>query len=45
MLGELIVTPNSPFWRAIALTILAAVGAVAILWTGQRKTAEEAASA
>jgi len=45
MLGELIVTPNSPFWRAIALTILAAVGTVAILWTGQRKAAEEAASA
>ena len=35
MLGELIVTPNSPFWRAIGLAVLAAIGTVAFLWAGR----------
>jgi heme/copper-type cytochrome/quinol oxidase subunit 2 len=35
MLGELIVTPNSPFWRAIGLAFLAAVGTVTFLWAGR----------
>ena len=29
MLGELIVEPNAPFWRAVGLAILAAIGTVA----------------
>ena len=44
MLGEFIVTPNSPFWRAIGITILAAVGTVAFLRAGQRDATEEAAA-
>jgi heme/copper-type cytochrome/quinol oxidase subunit 2 len=40
MLGELVVTPNSPFWRAIGLTILAAIGTVAFLWSGRRASGE-----
>ncbi len=31
MMGELVVEPNSPFWRAVGLTILAAFGTVAFL--------------
>jgi heme/copper-type cytochrome/quinol oxidase subunit 2 len=44
MLGELVVTPNSPFWRAIGLAVLAAVGTVAFLWAGRRDTTEEASA-
>ncbi|MEI8188186.1 MAG: hypothetical protein WCI75_00530 [candidate division NC10 bacterium] len=36
MLGELVVEPNSPFGRAVALAILAAAGTVAFIWTGRR---------
>jgi hypothetical protein len=43
MLGELIVTPNSPVWRAIGITVLAAVGTVAFLWAGQRESKEASA--
>jgi len=32
MIGELIVGPNVPFWRAIALTVIAAAGAVAFFY-------------
>jgi heme/copper-type cytochrome/quinol oxidase subunit 2 len=42
MLGELIVIPNSPFRRAIALAVLAAVGTVAYLWAGPREVTEKA---
>ena len=35
MLGELIVEPNGPWWRAVGLTILAAVGTVTYLIVGQ----------
>ena len=42
MLGELIVTPNSPVWRAIGIAVLAAVGTVAFLRVGRRETPEEA---
>jgi polyferredoxin/plastocyanin len=31
MIGELIVKPNVPYWRAVALTLLAAVGTVVYL--------------
>lgn len=41
MMGELIVTPNSPFWRAIALAVLAAIGSVVYLWAGRRGAAAE----
>ena len=44
MLGELIVEPNSPLWRAVSLAILAAIGTVAFLWAGRRHT-DEGASA
>lgn len=37
MLGELLVTPNTPFGRAIGISILAAVGTVAFLWAGRRE--------
>jgi heme/copper-type cytochrome/quinol oxidase subunit 2 len=36
MLGEMVVTPNSPFWRAIGVAVLAAVGTVAFLRAGRR---------
>jgi len=36
MLGEVIVTPNAPFWRAIGIMVLAAVGTVAYLSVGRR---------
>lgn len=35
MLGELIVEPNLPFWRAVSLAILAAGGTVVFLWVGR----------
>lgn len=41
MLGELVVEPNSPFGRAVALAILAATGMVAFLWTDRRKSSKE----
>jgi cytochrome c oxidase subunit 2 len=31
MIGELVVEPNLPFWRAAALTLIAAIGTLAIL--------------
>jgi heme/copper-type cytochrome/quinol oxidase subunit 2 len=43
MLGELVVTPNAPFWRAMAITLLAAVGAVAFL-AGSQAAADEASA-
>jgi heme/copper-type cytochrome/quinol oxidase subunit 2 len=42
MLGELVVTPNSPLWRAIGVTLLAAIGTVAFLRAGRREVVEEA---
>ncbi len=37
MLGELIVEPISPFWRAVGLAILAAIGTVAFLRAAPRR--------
>ncbi len=34
MVGELIVEPNAPFWRAAGLAVLAAAGTLAFLWAG-----------
>jgi heme/copper-type cytochrome/quinol oxidase subunit 2 len=36
MLGELVVTPNTPFGRSIGVAILAAIGTVAFLRAGRR---------
>jgi ferredoxin len=36
MIGELIVKPNIPYWRAVALTLLATVGSVIYLWQRSR---------
>ena len=44
MLGELIVEPNGPWWRAVGLTILAAAGTVAYLVLGCAEPRREAAS-
>jgi cytochrome c oxidase subunit 2 len=38
MIGELIVGPNIPFWRAIGLTALAAAGTLAFLATRREGT-------
>jgi len=32
MIGELVVEPNLPFWRAVAATFIAAVGATVFFW-------------
>lgn len=44
MLGELIVTPNAPFWRAIGLAVLAAIGTVAFLRSGGHDVGAERAA-
>jgi cytochrome c oxidase subunit 2 len=36
MLGELVVEPNTPLWRSVALELLAAAGAVTYLAVGRR---------
>lgn len=45
MIGELIVRPNIPYWRGVALALLASVGSVAYLWhrsrTGQAPHLEQ----
>jgi plastocyanin len=38
MLGELVVTPNAPFWRAIGVAVLAAVGTVTFLCVSGRQS-------
>lgn len=42
MLGELIVEPNYPFWRAVALTVLAAAGTLVFLTIGNARPSREA---
>lgn len=44
MLGQLVVSPNAPFWRAIGLAVLAAVGTVAFLLAGRRHAGDEASA-
>jgi len=39
MIGELVVGPNTLLWRAIALTTIAATGALAFLYTRSREVA------
>jgi plastocyanin len=39
MIGELVVRPNIPYWRGVALALLAAVGSVAYLWKSQSRQA------
>ncbi|MBS1253298.1 MAG: cytochrome c oxidase subunit 2 [Anaerolineales bacterium] len=39
MIGELIVGPNTPFWRAVGLTLLAAVGALVFTATNRTEAA------
>ncbi len=36
MVGELVVSPNLPYWRAAALVLLATVGSVVYLWRADR---------
>jgi polyferredoxin/plastocyanin len=36
MIGELVVEPNIPYWRGIALALLGAVGAILHLWHGDQ---------
>jgi cytochrome c oxidase subunit II len=42
MLGEFIVEPNDPLWRAVALTVLAAAGTVIFLTIGNVHPPREA---
>jgi hypothetical protein len=44
MLGELVVTPNTPFLRALGIALLAAVGTMAFLWVSRRDSTEEASA-
>jgi heme/copper-type cytochrome/quinol oxidase subunit 2 len=44
MLGELIVEPNGPWWRAVVITILAAVGTVTYLLLGRSEARSEVRS-
>lgn len=39
MIGELIVRPNIPYWRAIVLALLATVGSVVYLWKSRTRLA------
>ena len=39
MIGELIVGPNTPFWRAVALAVVAAGGAFAFLYVREQERA------
>jgi heme/copper-type cytochrome/quinol oxidase subunit 2 len=32
MIGEMVVSPNSPFWKAVALMVAASAGMLAYLW-------------
>jgi heme/copper-type cytochrome/quinol oxidase subunit 2 len=42
MIGELVVTSNTPYWRAIAIVLVAASGMLIYLWyAGQKKTFQE----
>jgi heme/copper-type cytochrome/quinol oxidase subunit 2 len=43
MLGELVVTPNVPVWRAIGLAALAGVGTVMFLCAGRRESRKASA--
>jgi plastocyanin len=39
MIGELVVRPNIPYWRGVALVLLATVGSVAYLWKSRSRQA------
>ncbi len=39
MIGELVVGPNTPFWRAVALAVVAASGSLAFLYVRERERA------
>jgi heme/copper-type cytochrome/quinol oxidase subunit 2 len=42
MIGELVVMSNTPYWRAIAMVLVATAGMLVYLWqTGQNKTFQE----
>jgi heme/copper-type cytochrome/quinol oxidase subunit 2 len=36
MIGELVVDSNTPFWRAVSLVVLAAVGMLVYVWQSSR---------
>ena len=42
MIGELVVHPNNPFWKAVAIVLIAVVGMLIYLWNfGQKGVADE----
>jgi heme/copper-type cytochrome/quinol oxidase subunit 2 len=42
MIGELVVTSNTPYWRAIAIVLVAASGMLIYLWyTGRTQSFQE----
>ena len=44
MIGELIVRPNTPYQRAVGLTVIAAIGSIAYLWARERAERSKGAS-
>jgi hypothetical protein len=42
MIGELVIASNTPYWRAIAIVLVAASGMLLYLWyAGQNTTFQE----
>jgi heme/copper-type cytochrome/quinol oxidase subunit 2 len=41
MIGELVVTPNAPFWRAAGLILVATAGMLTYLWQSKGKRYEQ----
>ncbi|QPC80834.1 cupredoxin domain-containing protein [Phototrophicus methaneseepsis] len=39
MIGELIVTPNNPFWKAAVITLIGVIGMVGYLWNTEKEIA------
>ncbi len=45
MIGELVVESNTPYWRAVGVTLVAAMGMLVYLWqTGKSTTVQEVIS-
>jgi len=37
MIGELVVRPNQPFWKAMSITLISLVGMLVFLWQTSKK--------